>query len=538
MGHLKDINSQNEVLNSARKFARSGNYSEALNLYAQLLPQQSFHTGFLQEYADIAHVAKNYELAIQLIEAALKIEPLNDELLCKLGDIHIERQNFAPAADALRKAYEISPKAPTGLNLAKSLYKLNKFDEAVSLAEAILPTTDDEEIINELYFLQGTVLVDKNLISDGLEFFRKCFQTKARSYVAFRAYSQAKKIDESDIELVTRFESYADSYNLKEIMVEDLFFGLGKAFDDLKDYEKSARYYKKANSLYADDNKFDRSEMIRLMDYLKVCTPELIQSLSQNGFPSKRPIFVVGMPRSGTSLVEQILSSHSQVYGAGELNFIAAITDLVYRLVIPLGKSFPLCLGEFKSTQLSGAGKKYIELIEIINNTAPHVVDKMPQNIMHAGFLKIILPQAKIIHCVRKPHDIALSIFTNKFNAAGMNFSYSFEDILWYLEQYFKIVELWRKVIPEDFYEVKYSEMVENTEETVKKLIEHCDLGWEDSCLEFYKKDRLVKTVSKVQVRQPIYKTSKEKWKNYENYFGDFFTKISQLADKYNYLDI
>jgi hypothetical protein len=227
------------------------------------------------------------------------------------------------------------------------------------------------------------------------------------------------------------------------------------------------------------------------------------------------PIFVVGMPRSGTTLTEQIISSHPDVFGAGEL------FDLLDLLKNKSGeKAFPESLRGITPAQLRELGRKYAGGLQARDRKARKITDKMPANFGNIGLIHLILPGAKIVHVSRHPLDTSISCFTRLF-AHNQNQSYDLYEQGRYYRAYKRMMDHWRDVLPPgSFYDVRYETLVENTEEEARKLVDFCGLSWDDACLAFHKNERTVRTASLAQVRQPIYKSSLARWKKNEKYLG------------------
>ncbi|MEL7544967.1 MAG: sulfotransferase [Pseudomonadota bacterium] len=232
---------------------------------------------------------------------------------------------------------------------------------------------------------------------------------------------------------------------------------------------------------------------------------------SGKGSGDTTPIFIVGMPRSGTSLVEQIISSHSRVDGAGELT---TFTDVVSQSMATHGGVFPNDVTSLADDALVEIGEKYVAAVRKRFGDAPHITDKMPHNFLNVGMIRLALPEAKIIHCCRHPMDTSLSIFKHAFSAAH-DYAYEMGELGRYYRQYLSLMEHWREVCGDAMHDIQYESLVEDTEVQARALIAFCGLDWDPACLEFYKTKRTVNTISASQVRQPIYKSSVALWKRY-----------------------
>jgi len=316
----------------------------------------------------------------------------------------------------------------------------------------------------------------------------------------------------------THIKQMESIYANKTLELEDkiqLAFGLGKAYEDLKDYAKAFEYLEEGNSLHRQRLKYSTSSRIKaFLDIKREFNHDFFNTDLETYSESNKMIFIIGMPRSGTSLVEQILSSHSKVHGAGELRFLR---DSIEKIFHKEGKIFPNNIKEQDKKAFFLLAEDYLRRV---NSVAPinskYVTDKMPYNFMHAGLISKSFPKAKIILCQRDPFDNCFSIYKQKFGT-GNDYAYSLKEIGEYYNLYKDLIKHWDSVIPSKLFTVSYEDLIENQEKVSKNLIAHCNLEWEDECLSFHDTKREVLTASAVQVRKPIYKTSVNLWKKYGN---------------------
>jgi tetratricopeptide (TPR) repeat protein len=296
---------------------------------------------------------------------------------------------------------------------------------------------------------------------------------------------------------------------------EDLVYlhsSLGRAYEDLQVYNNAFSHYQKANFI-REEGEWSAKDCTNHFKVIKeYFTPSLFNEHDGEGNHSFTPIFIVGMPRSGTTLIEQILASHPDVDGAGELDFIPRL---------PSGKGmFP---GNVNIDKLTEYGNTYMELIRHKYHDSRRVVDKMPQNFIYAGLIKLILPNAKIIHCTRSPEDTCWSIFKTHF-VGKHPYSWDLKNLGLYYRDYADLMEHYEDVLPDPIHTANYEAMVTNTEAEIRKLLKFCDLDWHEGCLDFHKTRRSVRTASAGQVTQPVYTSSIGAWKNYRS-------KLKPLTD-------
>ncbi len=297
-----------------------------------------------------------------------------------------------------------------------------------------------------------------------------------------------------------------------------LHFALGKAFSDLGQHERSFRHLRDGNALKRAQLKYNEKEVLGLFERIRATfTPELMEQKCAKGYRSNTPVFIVGMPRSGTTLVEQILASHSRVCGAGEIEaFYQAM--MKFRSCNAIEAEFPDFVSAISPNALNRLGSDYIQLTKSLAPTADRIVNKLPLNFKYVGLIHLALPDARIIHVRRDPVDTCFSCFSLLFTG-DQSFTYDLGELARYYRGYAALMEHWRRVLPRDvMIEVQYEDLVADLESEARAIIDHCGLDWEDACLAFHHTERSVKTASSVQVREPLYRTSVGRWRPYENF--------------------
>jgi len=300
-------------------------------------------------------------------------------------------------------------------------------------------------------------------------------------------------------------------------------FTLATARDKRKEYDRAFEVLNEANSLARRRLNYDWRGHRRLTEQqIEVFTPELVERLAAfQRESSQRPIFVLGMPRSGTTLTEQILCSHPQVYGAGELGWVPRLEGLIPK-VTGSKKPYPEAMTAVTEEDLNRFARYYLKKIAEQENESPRVVDKLPHNFDNVGLIALMFPNAAIIHLDREPRDVAVSNYFQNFAAAQglMGFAYDLRDIGQMLNDHDRIMQHWHELFPGRIYELNYQQLVNDSETVIAELLEHCGLPWDDAVLNFHKTRRPVRTASIRQVRQGIYKTSAEKWRRYEAFLN------------------
>jgi hypothetical protein len=312
-----------------------------------------------------------------------------------------------------------------------------------------------------------------------------------------------------------------------------LHFALGKALEDQREFAESFEHYRLFNSMVGERTPYEAQDRTRFVARAKALfTTEFFQKHKGRGSDSAAPIFIVGMPRSGSTLVEQILSSHSQVHGSGELlhmNSVAALLD-DGKTVEGVLRRYPEVLGEMDPDLFESLGEQYLALAQ--QTDLPRFTDKLPGNFVHVGLLQLILPNAKIIDTRRHPLDCGLSCFKTLF-PQGQPFTHRLEDIGRYYADYVDLMAHYDSVLPGKVHRIIYERLVENPEQEVRKLLDYLELPFEESCLRSHEQERVVLTMSSEQVRMPLYKTGRDYWRNYEPWLGPLKKALGPVLESY-----
>jgi hypothetical protein len=304
-------------------------------------------------------------------------------------------------------------------------------------------------------------------------------------------------------------------------------FALGKAFDDIGDAQKAFAHLTTGNRLHRSAHPYNVSDDLeQFAEIARALSPQTFSTLSGAGDPSRRPVFIVGMPRSGTSLVEQILASHPDVWGGGEQTVLERLLiERTPRAVSPLERA--RSLRDLQVSDLSSLGSDYVAEISKISSGALRVTDKMPLNFRFVGLIHLILPNAQIVHCRRDPLDTCLSCFAQNFSR-GQDWSYDLEDLGRYYRGYERLMSHWREQTPPGrLLEISYEALVADLEGESRRLLAFCGLPWDSACLSFHETRRQVRTASVAQVRQPIYPRSVGRAVRYRPYLGPLMAALN-----------
>jgi len=468
---------------------------------------------------------EKFEAALPAFERVLSLHPNDPHIYNNLGPVLQELGRLPEAIASFRKAVELKPDlAMAHMNLGIALRKQGLHAEAVeSLRKAIELNPDYAEACVSL----GSLYQDLGKMDEARRLLEKAVALKGSDAVALRNYSACRKFTEKDRTETERLESLLaraatdeDRYNLH--------FALGKIYDDIGLYDDAFRHYQEGNRIERKKYSYDPDGFSSYVDRLiEAFPPGYRQSVGETGSSSELPLFIVGMPRSGTTLTEQIISSHPLVCGAGELEHIGTMTvDLAEKQNIP----YPRRILALSPADFRALAETYVGHLRRFSSDAVRVTDKMPCNYLHLGFITLLFPRAKVIHCTRNPLDTCLSIFFQRFSELHP-YSTDLGDLGRYYRDYERLMRHWKRVLPPgNLMDVAYEDLIADPEGISRGMIEFCGLEWNDRCLAFYRNERAVTTPSSWQVRQPIYTTSRDRWKKYEKHLAPLEKVLSEAA--------
>jgi hypothetical protein len=308
-----------------------------------------------------------------------------------------------------------------------------------------------------------------------------------------------------------------------------LNFALAKAYDDLGRFAESFRCMNAGNALKRQRVNYNEARMIEQFDRIHAAFDRTLLRKKPRGLRSDAPVFVLGMPRSGTTLIEQILASHPAVHGAGELTDFSRLAN---RICDARGKirRFPEDAAKLTGKELAGLGEAYLARLRALAPDASRITDKMPANFVYVGLIHLALPQARIIHVRRDPRDTCLSCYSKLFSAP-QDFTYDLAELGRYYRQYDRLMGHWRKTLPAGrMLEVRYEDVIDDLETWARRIVDHCGLDWDPACISFHEARRPVRTASASQVRQPIYRTSEGRWRKYENDLEPLLTALGDAV--------
>ena len=434
-----------------------------------------------------------------------------------LGNTLATLGRHAEAVAELRKALALTPDYPEALsNLGNTLLSLHQLDEAVQCFERALALRPD---MAQAYAGRGGALQTLGQIEQSREAIERAIVHAPGNASYYHALCAVKRFAPGDPHLVAMQALACGIDTLRPSERVALHFALGKAYADIGEHERAFHHYADGNALHRAGIIYDEAFTLAGFDRLKkVFTSDFIRSRDGGGEPSDAPIFIVGMPRSGTTLVEQILASHGQVFAAGELQDMSRLVASIRRADGAHG--FPELVPAMTEAQLRAFGASYLAGLRKLAPAAARITDKMMGNFYFAGLIRLALPNARIIHVIRDPLDTCLSLFTHLF-AGELIWTNDLGEIGRYYRAYASLMDHWRAVLPPGaMLDVQYEGLVADLEPQARRLIAYCGLDWNDRCLSFHTTERPVWTASVAQVRQPIYRSAIGRWRSYEPWLG------------------
>jgi len=505
---------------TANSLFSEGSTNEAEQLIRPFLLQNPDHVEAMRLLARIGMKLGVLDDAEFLLESVLEFDPGYHAARHNYAEVLADRHKHLEALEQIRKLLAVEPRNAVFRALeGNALVGLGRHDEALKL---FFELRDETPSNPTLHLAIAHALKTVGRQPEAIESYRRAFQVLPTFGDAYWSLANLKTYRFTDDE-IARMRSVETDPAVPVVDRYHFYFALGKALEDRGEYEESFHFYSRGNALKKEETRYDRASFERTAERQKlVCTREFFEARRGLGCDRADPIFIVGLPRAGSTLIEQILASHSAVEGTKEL---AEIPRLVHQLngreSSDTEPHYPDVLAQLDAAQLKAFGEKFIADTRVYRSTGrPFFIDKMPNNFRHIGLISLILPQAKIIDARREPMACCFSNFKQLF-ANGQEFTYSLEDIGRYYRTYVSLMDHWDEVLPDRVLRMQHEEVVDDLEGSVRRLLEFCGLEFEAGCLEFWKTERNVRTASSEQVRRPIFKEGLDQWRNYEPWLGE-----------------
>ncbi|MBV1700065.1 MAG: tetratricopeptide repeat protein, partial [Hyphomicrobiales bacterium] len=498
--------------NLAHAFETLGRMDEALTHYKRALAINPSYAEAHNNLGNVLHKLGQSEEAFVRYRKAVSINPNYAEAHDNLGVALAAVGRYEEAVACHEKALAINPNdAETQNHFGNTLDMLGRSADAIAYHKrAIAAQPKKPEFHSDL----GRALHAIGKFNEASNAFATAINLTPGKVRNFWNLVSSKRFTAADPHLIAMQKLAQNASSLSVDEQIELHFALGKALADLGEHQQAFNHILQGNALKRQQIVYDEATTLQRFERIRqVFTPDLLQEKRGLGDPSEIPIFIVGMPRSGTTLVEQILASHSHVFGAGEL---AEMGRLAASMSGANGSEFPEATATLSGEQLRQLGANYLQTVSSVTPAAKRITDKLPGNFLRVGLIHLALPQARIIHTRRDPRDTALSCFSNLW-PNGLEQTYDLAELGRYYRSYQAIMDHWRRLLPEGvMLEVQYEDVINNLEEETRRILTHCGLEWEDRCLAFHRTDRSVRTASAAQVRQPIYTSSIGRWRAHE----------------------
>jgi len=482
--------------------------------------QITFYNLLALSYRELGNINR----AEEILKNALKINPNAQSVINNLGSTYRAKGEYVKSEEFLKSALSNNPNDINALcNFANLKRDTNEFDESIKFYEKAYKI--NSKITTVVINLAGAyqIIGKFDLSKKYLEIFLKDNPYNVIAHKLLSSIINYKKDKTHQYQMLLALEK--GSLNNHDLST--LNYALAKSYEDQKNYEKSFEHFKTANDLQRKRNKsYSINHDVKYFDKIKnIFNNTDFDKYERNKMNKSNLLFIVGLPRSGTTLTHQILSSHSKIYGAGELphlyNFIK--NNIENKNFTSLFKNY----SKENDKKIKDIAKLYISKIDYFKTDKIFTLDKAPLNFVCIGFIKILFPDAKVIHCNRNLEATALSIYKNSFEDS-IRWGNNEEDLVKFISIYLDLMKYWEKKIPNFIYNLDYQKLVENQKEETQKLLKYCGKDWEDSCLNFSKSPTPIKTVSITQARKPIYKTSLNSYEKYSE-FLEMFKKLKDL---------
>lgn len=460
------------------------------------------------------------EPALKAAARAIEIDPNLAQAYNNQGDIYLEQARYSEAMESYRKAVDLSPRYTAAIiNMARVQRDMDQPEEGMRTLGGVL---DFETENPEAHHVMGVLYEQMGDREKAAECFLQAIEIAPDMTVSHYNLAQLRGRKSSDAEL----QAMLDLWNEAEVSATSrmhLAYGLYRVYEQRENYDRAFTFLAEGNRLKAERSTYNDAEVAVYLDDSVAAIRQIAAAIDEPaGFPDERPVFVLGMPRSGTSLTEQILASHSDVIGAGEVSFAF---DTVHRIRETSGQPYPANLALLDAGQFRELGKYYMSRHSEHNLQCRYVVDKSPLNFQYLGVLALALPNARFIHCHRDPLANCFAIHRIPFDKRQA-YAHDLAALGQYYTRYQALMKGWHEIFPGRILDVRYEDTVEDIETQSRRLLEFLELPFEEAVLSFYATKRLVKTPSASQVREPIYKTSVAAWKKYEKHLGPLIENL------------
>ena len=517
-----------EALSAARAQHARGNADEAERLYRGLLRKAPKHFVARAMLGGLLLQVRRFDEAVETLGAAIADGAGNAETYNNYSLALWAAVRFDDALEAGRTAIALKPDFfEAHLNLGNQLRNLERLEEAETIVRGAIELNRD---FAPAWVALGNVQTTAGNRDGAIASYQKALELWPGDATAFYHLTVISKAGGATVppKLALAFRRIADQATLSlddGILVNS---ALGLLADRSGRYDEAFARFRRSNELLLErrarrGETYDRRAHSALVDrIIETFTPAFFAARKDAGRPGERLIFIVGVPRSGTTLTEQILSSHPGIFGAGELEDIFDMAKAI--------EGYPEALADFTADDWRRRAAAYLAHIDALDSESTRVCDKLPRNFIHLGLIAVLFPGARVVHCRRNGTDTCLSNYFHYFSSL-IRYNNDFADLAAYYRDYHRLMTHWKSVLPLPIFDLHYEEMVGDQERVTRGLIDFAGVEWDDACLAFHRNPRPVRTASNIQVRQTIYKSSVERWRNYERHVGVLRQALGRLAD-------
>ena len=510
-----------EELNKLSNLFNNGYYDEVINRCQNIIKKYPSESFFYNMVGLAYNEKKNIIEAEHYFNKAIELNPKNKAAINNLGIIYKDTKKFDKAEEYFLAALKLDQNYVSALsNYGNLKSDLNKIEEAIELFNKALNFDS-----NNLIIKYNLSIAYQNIgnFKKAQEISNEILKLDPNQTIADRQISASINYKEDSTHLKTMEEKINNNLNNEQKV--NLHFAIGKAYEDIGDYEKSFSNIEKANNIKRSIIKYNLNDDIELFENIKKGF-ERFNFKNKIDNSEKKIIFVVGMPRSGTTLVEQIISSHKEVYGAGELPYLGRIIEKFYKNLETKKLNFEN-IKNINESEIKEMSKTYLNYINQYKFSEKFITDKSLLNFRWIGFIKILFPNSKVIHCNRDSADNGWSIYKNYFTGHNLKWSYNQKEIANYYNLYKDLMNFWENLLPNFIYNANYEKITNDQVSETKKIIKFCELGWDENCLHPEKNKTIINTASISQARQAVYKSSIKSSKKFLNYLSDIVKNLN-----------
>jgi tetratricopeptide (TPR) repeat protein len=517
----------NKDITTAAGLETEEKYDEAEELYRQILIRHPDNVSAMRLWARLGSKQKRYAGAEVLLKQAVEVAPGFNQAWAELCTVQFEQEKFDDAIESAKRLIKLKPGAPDGhIWLATASASAGHHQDAIESFDKALEIAPEH--VGALCG-KGNAYRTIGDQDSSITAFRRAIKANPLHAEAYWSLANMKTFRFEDSEVDDMLALLGDERIPLEGQVQ-LNNALGLEAEGRREYDRAFELIQRGNILRRGQEFYDRVENEEKINLtIEAFTPQFLEDNTGHGDPDPAPIFIVGLPRSGSTLIEQILSSHSMVDGTHELADLGKAIKFSRKLTGPRLR-YPTSVANMDADGFKRLGNNYIKRTRQFRGSRPFFTDKNPNNFVHVGLLHLILPKAKIINAKRHPLDSCFGSYKQLF-AQGQPFCYDLVEVGEYYLQYQRLMDHWHEVLPGKVLDVQYEEVVADLEGQVRRILEYCGLDWEESCLRFHETSRSVKTASSEQVRQPIYSSAVNTWRHYEPHLDTLMEVLEPLLE-------